>query len=243
MMKLNALREYNLKKVLIAAGLSRVYEHMAHGDFAIVSAERQGSNEQDNATRTADLKESVRDLGYGFMPAVGGWKGVSENSVFIPNAKKEDAVELGKKYQQEAVIYGVDGQYWLVDIKTGTETGPSPVENQFRHLDQGQESEYYTQMKGRKWKLESPESPEVKVPAEEVRASMSVKGRSFTFSNGFDLERGGQPFFFWTGVDKFACFVPPYGFAVHDVKEGPELVTGAGTYSVRSLEVYIPFKK
>jgi hypothetical protein len=233
---------YSLRRVLTAAGLSRVYEHMAKGTFAIVSASR--GEAPDNAKRTATLKEKARAMGLGFMPAVGVWEGASEDSLFIPDASKEQAEQLGNAFEQDAVIWGDGGFYWLIELKSGAENGPFPVEDAFHHMDQGEDAQYFTEMKGKKWRL-APEAPvETEVQPAPVVAKLGgikVKGKAFGIHKGFDLEREGQPFFFWTGNEKFAYLVPNCGFAVHDKTEGPNLNVGAGGYDVRGLAVYIPF--
>lgn len=57
-------------KRLAAAGLSRVLEHMWGGSFGIISASR---GRDDDAVRTKELKNLLKQRGYGFIDLQGGY--------------------------------------------------------------------------------------------------------------------------------------------------------------------------
>lgn len=76
-----------------------------------------------NQTRNGELIGELQSRGYKFHPLKGSWEGVSEKSVLVPNMKFSDLVELGRRFNQDSVIYkdpsGVIGMYFL---KEGTVT-------------------------------------------------------------------------------------------------------------------------
>ena len=125
------------------ASLGRVYQHItrdASKSFAILTAFRGGNSKQQNLQRNKKLQSDVRSLGLGFFKVKGYWVEcqdpdleyaqcpddmkipVVEESLFVPNISREQAVKLGKKYEQDAVIYSgeeTDNNVELVS-KTGT---------------------------------------------------------------------------------------------------------------------------
>lgn len=99
--------------------LGRVLAHFRERDFGIVSAFRKEYDEDANLDRQWQLAQDVRKLGHGYIPIVGRWEGVSERSLFIPNITKDEVMSLGRKYQQDAVIWGSKGKAEVIDAKTG----------------------------------------------------------------------------------------------------------------------------
>lgn len=108
------------------ASLGRVYQHMTKQgseSFGIITAFRGGMTNKENLSRNKRLESDVRSLGLGFFKQKGYWdecedpnldyedcpvdmrKPVIELSLFIPNISKDDAVKLGKKYDQDAIVY------------------------------------------------------------------------------------------------------------------------------------------
>jgi hypothetical protein len=108
------------------ASLNRIYQHIqreASDSFAIITAFRGGYSKQENLTRNKKLEQDVRSLGLGFFKVLGHWvecadseidysdcpksmlKPVKEDSLFIPNISKKDAVRLTKKYDQDGIVY------------------------------------------------------------------------------------------------------------------------------------------
>lgn len=125
------------------ASLGRVYQHItknASESFAILTAFRGGYSKKENLQRNKKLQGDVRSLGKGFFKVKGYWVEcqdpdleyskcpddmkvpVVEDSLFVPNITKEHAVKLGKKYDQDAVIYSgeeTNGQVELIS-KSGS---------------------------------------------------------------------------------------------------------------------------
>ncbi len=98
------------------------YLMKAGKQFGILSAYGPFSKSVNQALN-GDLVGDLMSRGYKFHPLKGSWEGVSEKSVLVPNMKFSDLVEMGRKFNQESVIYkdpsGVIGMYFL---KEGTVT-------------------------------------------------------------------------------------------------------------------------
>lgn len=74
--------------------------------WAILSAENPDAKplpEKDNETRTDALLEDLDRAGYKYTPAVGKYGNV-ENSFVVTGIKPDEALALGKKYGQQAVL-------------------------------------------------------------------------------------------------------------------------------------------
>ena len=93
------LRPRNLEE----SSLSRIMGHIkGERNFGVVSAFRGGLGKKENMERHAELKDAVRDMGYGFIEMRGGYKEedggfVNELSLFIPNVSKKEVMDLGFK--------------------------------------------------------------------------------------------------------------------------------------------------
>lgn len=75
-----------------------------------------------NQQRHGDFVRELQIRGYTkFHSLKGSWEGVSEKSILIPNVRFKDLVELGRKYEQDSIIYndrtGVIGMYFLKENK------------------------------------------------------------------------------------------------------------------------------
>jgi hypothetical protein len=115
-----------LKPLLKESSLSRVWGHIK-GDrsFAVVSAFRGEFTPVENEHRHAELKKMVRGMGLGFIeqksgytytsPDTGEEGRVEEKSVFIPNCNLKQALQLGKHFRQESVIYKDANRFDLID--------------------------------------------------------------------------------------------------------------------------------
>lgn len=57
-----------------------------------------------NAEANKKLEKSIRDYGYGYTKTDGFYNTI-ENSYFVPNILKEDALALGNLYEQESIIF------------------------------------------------------------------------------------------------------------------------------------------
>jgi hypothetical protein len=109
----------NLERLKTAGGMSRLWHWLTESKFGIISAERGNKTPQENKERTLELKKILAMEGYGFYPATGFWEGVSESSFFVPQISKEVLLDVGKHFDQDAIIFGDQGESGLYDCVTG----------------------------------------------------------------------------------------------------------------------------
>lgn len=88
---------------------SRIYTHIVENpQWAIVSPYRSEYDEEENQQRMSKLKADARNLGYGFIQFISRWvennEAFDEESLLIPKMSKDEAISLGKKYNQSSVI-------------------------------------------------------------------------------------------------------------------------------------------
>jgi len=118
---------------VFAFDLSRVFKWYSDRNFGVISAYLGSKPKEENEQRQEELKKDVRDMGYGYKEMLGVWRPDPESpaefefSLFVPEMTPEDAITLGKKYEQYAVIYG-DGENVILDF-LGNE--PNKVFNKF----------------------------------------------------------------------------------------------------------------
>lgn len=126
-----------------AASLGRVWEHtkdLHEQSFAMLTTWRSGLRSETNWERLRELQTFLRQKGYGYIRLVGHWRecqdekasyndcppgslvDVVEYSLLVPGLDLHTAQAIGRRYQQDTVIYGgpeADGQIVLIDSKTG----------------------------------------------------------------------------------------------------------------------------
>ena len=115
------------KNFVNEAGFSRTRQAMAGlapriSTIAFLTAENpdgKPASPEFNKKANKDLEQTLRNMNLGFRKVQGKF-GSEENSYMVNNISKEEAVELGQKYGQEAVIYGEkqkddDGVYFRFD--------------------------------------------------------------------------------------------------------------------------------
>jgi len=120
---------------LTEASLSRVWQHhqnAPHKSFAILTAWRQSDRSPAaNKQAMASLHHDLRSAGLGYNQLTGYGQEVhggevtvaKEPSVFVHGVAREHAMKLGKKYQQDFVVYAgpeTSGRVHLVNTSTGT---------------------------------------------------------------------------------------------------------------------------
>ena len=93
------------KEYLQESSLSRIMTHINKTEnFGVMSPFRKEFSDKENLDRYQELKELVREKGYGFIEMKGGYQEetgfVNEKSLFIPDIKKKEMLSLGKKYNQ-----------------------------------------------------------------------------------------------------------------------------------------------
>ena len=125
------LRPRNLEE----SSLSRIMGHIkGERNFGVVSAFRGGLGKKENMERHAELKDAVRDMGYGFIEMRGGYKEedggfVNELSLFVSQMfQKEISWILGSKYDQDSVIFKDNKQFSLIGTNRATGRGTVMVD-------------------------------------------------------------------------------------------------------------------
>jgi hypothetical protein len=119
-MKLKTILENTVKE----ASLSRVWQHVTNSkSFAVISSFRTENPLEKNMELFNDLKKDVSALGHGYIQQKSGYTyadgtPAEERSLFIPNITFEDAVKLGKKYNQETIIFKDADQFVLYNPTT-----------------------------------------------------------------------------------------------------------------------------
>jgi hypothetical protein len=99
--------------ILGESSLSRIWTYIEeeNRNFGIISPFRKSLPSDENESRYIQLKNIIKKLGYGYIEMKGGYKEDGEEdmshekSLFIPEIKKDDLIELGIKFDQDTVIY------------------------------------------------------------------------------------------------------------------------------------------
>jgi hypothetical protein len=153
---------------LYEASLSRIWQHVQKAkdkSFSILTSWRQDKTSKENRAEFNNLKALVRGLGLGFIVVQGHWKECQdpdvpydscpinqlvdavEPSLFVVGLKKDQAAELGSRYDQDAVVFagpGTDGNISLLfkDGKTQDigEFKPQAIGQAFTALRKSRES-------------------------------------------------------------------------------------------------------
>lgn len=155
------------------AKLGRVWHHMQSTSFVILSAFRGEFSPEENLSRNAQMINDFRAHGLGGIQLVGHFvekdaegnaHKVAERSFMIPltaKAKNSDgsqmeaadlldlAVEIGRKYDQEAILYGDERGIYAYDCKTKEAFHIGDTKT----LDQSNLGDYYSQVKKRLFKF------------------------------------------------------------------------------------------
>jgi hypothetical protein len=215
-----------LHRVLISAGLSRVYEHLSEGPFAIMSSWKSWFSDEENSKRDNRLRVRLHNLGLGFLPAKGVWKNLegeldSEASLFIVGIDRQTALGLAKHFQQAELIWGDSGRYDLLDANTGISKKGGPVSDDFHHLDPGEvPPSGKTEVKKKPFTLSGRPFDGV-INAEECYGGWAVGNRQRWWpgmSKTAKWDRGGRPYFFWNKLDHKSTW-PRFGFDLETKSE------------------------
>lgn len=128
------------------ASLGRIYQHVVSNpkmkNWGVVTASRGELSAAENKQRNKELEADLRKMGYGFVHVDGMWQEcrkpdteykdcpddmkvpTKEKSIFVPNISQEHIQSLGKKYQQDSVLYAdaetrAKGEATFIDSKSG----------------------------------------------------------------------------------------------------------------------------
>lgn len=119
-----------LNEMVNESSYSRILQHIQNNDtFAVVSAFRGSNSDDENMKLHKQLKGDVRAKGYGFIeqksgysysePGTGEEGTVDEMSLFIPKISEKEALTLGRKYDQETIIFKDNKKFVLINCSTG----------------------------------------------------------------------------------------------------------------------------
>jgi hypothetical protein len=121
--------------------------------FAIITAENpmaQKLSDVENKELNDKLENNLLSGRYGYKKIRGKYGNI-ENPFFINRISKEDALRLGKEYNQESIVYGEKNEnggmtFYLLNCNTGEIMGEQKV---FVSLDNP--DDYYSEVKGVKF--------------------------------------------------------------------------------------------
>ncbi len=160
------------------ASLGRVLQHIEGKknvkNWGMLTAYRYANTPYENKKLNKELETELRQMGHGFFKVEGHWvecqdqnlsyddcpenllKDAVEESLFVPNISAKEIHNLGKKYQQDAVIFGGEqtkGNATLI-FKDGK------VEN-IGKFSPDKIQQAYSKLKGGKTFVFQPEEPKV----------------------------------------------------------------------------------
>lgn len=146
---------------------SRLWKYQESDDmnFAILSADRSERSEEENKEKNKELKKDIKDMGYWYTELKGGYVEVSEdgqrvpvdgeNSLIVPNMTRDEAIELGKKYDQDSVMFKDAKNKTLQYIVTNERAGKiGDVDSNFEteagkdnfSVSRGSDLDYYSRL-------------------------------------------------------------------------------------------------
>ena len=130
--KLNESEEEPLEEEITPSRLWKYQEH-PEMNFAILSADRSERTPEENKEKSEELKKDIKSMGYWYTELKGGYVEVGKNgkrvpvdgedSFIVPNMTKEEAMELGKKYDQDTVMFKDAKAHTLQYIITNERAG------------------------------------------------------------------------------------------------------------------------
>jgi len=128
------------------SSIGRIHQHVVSNpkvkNWGVVTASRGELTPAENKQRNKELENDLRKMGYGFVHVDGMWQEcrkpdteykdcpddmkvpTAEKSLFIPNISQEHIQSLGKKYQQDSVLFAdaktkAKGEATFIDSKSG----------------------------------------------------------------------------------------------------------------------------
>lgn len=178
------------------SGFARV-KQMMHGlvpnvnTIGILSAGNpsgQKLSPEENNKRHQMLKDKLRTLGNGFIEPDYGMYDIKEKSLIVPNINKNDLIKLSNIFAQESCIFGEKNQdeqgvyfKWQY-IEHGVTQGEQTVYTNLAGQDVQSSDNYYTQIKGRKFKIPFFGDDEYKEPKPEFKYKSDEPSKNFDTS-------------------------------------------------------------
>lgn len=153
----------NNKNLIKESGFPRVRQIMlgqipSIDSLAILTAENpmgKPHSKAENELRNKELMTDLRSMNYGPIPLKGRFGG-PESSFIVPNISRDEAIQLGNKHQQEAIIWGqrISDQFSEPFLKFEYIEGDETVQTRSVSLggeDAQSREDYYSAKKGRKF--------------------------------------------------------------------------------------------
>jgi len=153
----------NSKNLIKESGFPRVRQIMlgqipSIDTLGILTAENpmgKPHSKAENELRNKELMTDLRSMNYGPIPIQGRFGG-PESSLLIPNITRDEAIKLGNKHQQEAVIWGqrISDQFSDPFLKFEYIEGDETIQTRSVSLggdDAQSREDYFSAKKGRKF--------------------------------------------------------------------------------------------
>jgi hypothetical protein len=163
----NMAKEIN-KKNLSEAGFSSVANTMRGlrkniKTLSILTAENPFGKPADklyNKKANRDLEKTLSEGGYGYRKVKGSYEG-EENSFIVNNISQYEAINIGKKYNQDSIIYGEvvkkdDEKIYMVFRMIGTDPNKNFGEIMGEtkvFVNRENAKDFYSEVNGRKFVL------------------------------------------------------------------------------------------
>lgn len=162
---INEIKKINNNNLINETTYSRVVQILrgvvpSIRSVGILTAENPDGNQETpefNKRANKELIDDLMKMHLGFH-AIKGKYGVEENSFLVPNIRYDEVLELGRKYDQESVIFG-EKTYMEKDGETYTgmvfrlilcETGEIDSERSV-FINDNDLDDFYSEVKGRKF--------------------------------------------------------------------------------------------
>jgi hypothetical protein len=188
-------------------GEDEVKALLKSGKFALISAGINPANEEDKkldkgavSKRYESLRQDLKEGGYAYSKVTGHYGGKEDSYlVMVHDADKDHIKELGKKYNQDSVIYSEGGKHEM-HFTTGDKDGQ-------HHKGEGispnakEAEDYYSEIQldnGKKFKFslnfdfDNLHNGESKQTGKSPHAT-SEENMFLSFIHSFDLIKGGLP--------------------------------------------------
>ena len=111
--------------------------HQKRGSFGVISAYTGDHSKKENKERHGELLRDLQIRGYRNWKDAKGYWGYREKSLVVPDIAFHDLIELGKKFDQDAIIYrSNDGVVGMYNLKGGDVQIAAP-EIEFFEDDEG----------------------------------------------------------------------------------------------------------
>lgn len=122
----NETPDQTRRRYKLESSWGRIIQHVeSSSTFAVISAYIAEFSEGSNIERHNQLRKDIRSMGYGYIEMDSGYTyqdtGVTmeEMSFFIPEITRRQALELGRKYDQESIIFKDAKQFAILMSDTG----------------------------------------------------------------------------------------------------------------------------